>query len=79
MIDIYLIQLDIFIVAPMRFYLISALFLVILDQDLLVCLHIDQIYVDLAYGIIVRIELTICLLHGAKSCLDYGSYRNDTL
>ena len=34
MIDIYLIQLDIFIVVPTRFYLISALFLVILNQDL---------------------------------------------
>ena len=37
MIDIYLIQLDIVIVVPMRFYLISALFLVILNQDS--CLH----------------------------------------
>ena len=33
-INMYLIQLDIFIVMPMRFYLISALFLVILNQDL---------------------------------------------
>ena len=27
------------------------------------------------YGIIVRTQLTIRLLHGAKSCVDYGSYR----
>ena len=32
-------------------------------------------FIDLAYEIIVRIELTICLLYGAKSCVDYGSSR----
>ena len=56
-----------FIAVPMRFYLISALFLVILYQDF--------IYMGLAYGIIVRIELPICLLHGAKSCVDCGNYQ----
>ena len=46
-----------FFVVPMRFYLISTLFHVILNQDL--CLHIVSIHIDLAYGIVVRIQL-IC-------------------
>ena len=30
---------------------------------------------DLSHGITVSIVITICLLHGAKSCVDYEGYR----
>ena len=71
MLDIYLIQLDIFIVVPMRFYLISAHSCDVKSR--LMSIYCLDLYI--AHGIIVRIELTMCLLHGEKSFVDYRSYR----
>ena len=76
-IHVYLIQLDMFIFVQMRFYLILPVVLVILNLD--ICpppiLFNFYGYSSLLYGIIVRIVLTIWLLHGAKSCVDCGNYR----